>query len=135
MHSTPNILHLNYGNKIIAYVLRPVKKGEQLFISYFNRNEKVTNAQKSLNFQCKCSKCVPCWRQEDRVRIQSDLNYLFFANVEDSDFEDHTKRSVLKEKIQKFFAKYGRLPWSPEFIAMEVGFVKCYMEELSAWDY
>lgn len=130
-----NLCLLTYGNKMIAYVLRPVKKGEQLFISYYNQNANVPSAQKALEFQCKCSKCVPCWKQEDRIRIQSDINYLFFMHVEDSDFKDCKKRSVLKVKFQKFFTKFGRLPWSPEFIAMEIGFAQCCSEELAAWDY
>lgn len=131
----PNTLRINYGNKMIAYILRPVKMGEQLFINYATGSENVINMQRTLRFQCKCSKCEPCWKQEDRNQINSDPDYLFFAHVKREEFKDHRKRSILKAKLQNLLTIYGRLAWSPEFELIEFYFEKCCMEELSAWKY
>lgn len=131
----PNTLRINYGNKMIAYILRPIKAGEQLFISYAMGRENVRNMQKTLCFQCKCSKCVPCWKEEDRIQMKSDLNYLFFTRVKRSDLKELRKRLFLKAKLENLLTKYGRLPWTAEFEMIEFCYEKCCMEDLSTWEY
>lgn len=131
----PNTLRINYGNKMIAYVLRPVKKGEQLFISYATGNEHVSSMQKTLVFQCKCSKCVQCWKQEDRNQLKSDQDYLFFQRVQRADCREARKRSFLKGKLENLLGKYGRLPWTREIDLIELFYEKCCMDDLSTWEY
>lgn len=104
---------------MIGYVQRPVKKGEQLFIDYFWGKD-ASIGQKNLDFECKCTKCVPCWKEEDRKRIQMDPDFSFvLANAQHKDVRNHQERSVLKAKLESLMSKYGRLPWSPEFRAIE----------------
>lgn len=129
----PNVLHVSHGNVMIGFVLRPVKKGEQLFIHY-DRDVDIVDLQHTCNFQCKCTKCVPCWKLKDRRRIQSDVDFLFFKSVHVSEFDDHKKRLYFMKRFQKFFTNYGRLPWSHEIARLEFGYLICYMKELEAAD-
>lgn len=131
----PNILNTSFGNKTIGYVQRAVKKGEQLFIHYFQGEDITASAQKVFNFQCKCSKCVPRWKQEDRNRIQMDPDFQLLARVPDEDFKNHKTLSVLKAKVKSLLAKYGRLPWSPELKKIEYWYRNCCVEESPYVDY
>lgn len=131
----PNVLHLIRGNKMIGYVKRPVKKGEQLFIDNFSGREDTLFRQMNLDFRCKCSKCVPCWKEPDCMRIQMDPDYYFFVSVENKDFKNHKKRSIIKAKLENLLSKYGRLPWSSEFEMIDFCYGKCCTEEISFMDY
>lgn len=133
----PNTLQLINGNKMIAFIIRPVKKGEQLFIDYFRGNADASTGQQMLDFKCECSKCVRCWRFADSIRMKMDADYLYLgrSNVKNKDLEDHKKRPVFKEKFQNWLVKFGRLPWSPECEMMELGYIKCCKEDFFAWDY
>lgn len=46
----PNVLHVSHGNKMIGFVVRPVKKGEQLFISYFDNTTDIIQRQRYTQF-------------------------------------------------------------------------------------
>lgn len=126
----PNVLRASHGNKMVGLTIRPVRTGEQLFIEYDGSS--TSHVQRTLHFRCKCSKCIPCWKLEDRIRIQSDRDFLFFQKVDFDEFDDHKKRKYFMGRFQRFFSNYGRLPWSRELAKMEVGYLVCFEKELAA---
>lgn len=105
IHAHRKFLHLICWNKMIGYVQRSVKMGEQLFIKYFGDNGNIINFQKTHNFQCKCIKCVSQWKPGDNIHFQSDPNYLLVLHMTDSDFKDPKKMASHKGKTLQFFNK------------------------------
>lgn len=110
----PNILFSRDADKYIGYIVRPVKKGEQLLASYINADttpEKKKMVFEDLQIECKCSKCEPCFKQEDCIRMQFDFDYQFISAFDEKDMYDHLLRFILKGKCCKFLSEFGRLPW------------------------
>lgn len=115
----PNILITNFGKQLIGHIVRPVKRGEQLFSRYYHEHLPTEQQQAYLHekfqFQCKCSKCLPSYNEEDRVRMQLDPRYQFIIGFDkDSMIMDAMTRPLLILKCYEFMDKYGRLPWSKE---------------------
>lgn len=139
----PNVTILPYDAYNVVIAVRPIKKGDQLLVSYF-RNEpsslETAMRQKYLNevyqFQCKCERCQPkCDQRELTVAadvMTSDENFKFIKNNEHSlDVEcDHCKSlnaNSLMSECANFLSKYGKKAWTGE---MEY-IVNCYVRVLS----
>lgn len=94
--------------------------GEQLFIEYYRGKDddgiglQQTDVSENFQFQCKCSKCIPSWEEEDRMKMRGDPDFVFINQIDASHYVESEKRSVLKRKVLKFLNEYGRLPWSIE---------------------
>lgn len=100
-----NVTIERYENQVFVYTVRPIEKGEQLFIE--NKKPKSDAAQ------CKCSKCVPVgWKKQDEIRLSTEPDYRFIVLSGVTDYDNPEKRLVLKSKLIKLLQKYGRLPWS-----------------------
>lgn len=115
-----NVSILRHGHQTFILVVRPVKKGEQLTI-----------VGKSDDRQCKCSKCIPIWKQEDEYRFVSEPDYRYIMEFHTDDFNDPVHGPILKEKMVMLLNKYGRLPWSPELESFVVLFDHCMQAEFS----
>lgn len=113
----PNIMLAKYAKKTLAYAVLPIEKGQQLFIKYDNRpntQEQQAMLQDQFHFTCKCSKCKPCYKQEDRERMQLDRNFEVIVQANDDWIANQELRSKLRTMCCEFFEKFGKLPWSPE---------------------
>lgn len=128
----PNVALGKYANQMIAYTIRPVAKGQQLFIKYgqLTSAQAKQNVQDKFNFKCKCSKCVPCHKQEDRAQMRSDQNYQVIFWTDNSMLSNHDMRSMLKETCIEFLRKFGHLPWSPELEVASTQLQKCISADL-----
>lgn len=88
----PNAMHCRQGNQMFICTVRPIKKGEQSFIKYSSTSEEIgfqqTDLPRNFQFQCKCSKCIQCWKLEDCMRIQMDTDFLFISQIDQSCFEN-----------------------------------------------
>lgn len=100
-----NVMVKHAKNQMFVYTVRPVKKGERLLVEDF---------LKKADSQCKCSKCVPSWTQEDQMRLELEPDYQFFAFFTADDFNDKGKRMILKKILGNLLRKYGQSPWSPQ---------------------
>lgn len=128
----PNVALGKFANQMIAYTIRPVKKGQQLFIKYGQQTsaQAKQNIQDKFAFVCNCSKCVPCHKQEDRVQMRSDENYEIIFWMDNSLISNNDLRSMLKESCIDFLRKFGHLPWSPELEIASTQLQKCISADL-----
>lgn len=119
----PNLYNYAVGNQKYCVTIRPVKKGEQLFISYLGKCEDQSTQQRQhelkmrWNFDCKCDRCEP--RRVDNNKMRQDSCFKFVYRHFKSDPADFMNTILLKKKCIKFLQKYGHLPFSNEldFIA------------------
>lgn len=116
---TPNVCVTFSGNQQMAITIRPVKKGDQLFTEYKNVDKE------NFPFVCKCSKCVPCYKYDDCLRMKSDPIFDFILRSNQTYFSDDTKFLTLKSKCHEFLTKYGHLPWSNEIEFVSEKFENC----------
>lgn len=124
---SPNLYSFTVGNREVCVTIRPIKKGDQLFISYFG-NEKTTKERQSIlkqtfEFDCKCEKCIPHGQSTDRKNMKSDGCFLFLS-CNTCDLSNDDQRLQFEKKCIEFLQKFGHLPWSEE-----IGFVTDIFED------
>lgn len=117
-----NATFQRHGNQIFVYAIRPVKKGERLTIH---------NAKVKSDNQCKCSKCVPKWKQSDLNRFESEPDYQSLMQHHTDHIKDSETRHMLMAKMVNLLQKYGRLPWTPEFEGISMIYDHCMHAEYS----
>lgn len=115
----PNLLNIGTDADQLCITLRPIKKGEQLFVTYAINNDLPTVLRqyallRTFGFDCQCEKCVPRSSSSDRELIKSNKYYKYMIANRDKDFLDEKTRSVLKQICERFLNECGRLPWCPE---------------------
>lgn len=109
----PNLLQY-FERKQHLVTIRPVKKGDQLFICYLgkgnqSRDERQKTLKSNWNFVCTCEKCYPKNNTFDQSIIVSDPHFEFVRNgyLEEESIE------VLR-KCSEILNKYGHSSWSEE---------------------
>lgn len=120
----PNLLHYMSENKSISIVSRPIKKGEQLFITYSDKIflEPLIVRQKYLwdgfGFRCDCEKCLNLNWPISSESIKSDSDYQYLLNQMDDDklidYRDYPKCSILKQICLLILKKYQNISWTTE---------------------
>lgn len=121
-HSTPN--EVGY-----CVTMRPIQKGEQIFINYLGNEckESLEHRQKSLktwDFECKCEKCVFQSSSEktsydERQKIKSNPSFKFVIKncqknyCKESNADLHI-RPRLKRECVNFLQQFGHLVLTPE---------------------
>ncbi|XP_037051838.1 uncharacterized protein LOC119085527 [Bradysia coprophila] len=119
-HSCAPNLYTRYTGKVHHCItIRPVKKGEQLFINYLG-TQKQTLSQRQAelkskwNFLCNCDKCEPLGESIDRETMVGDPAYSFITeNCKETD-----KASVVFDESENFLNKYAHT-WSEEVEAVQ----------------
>lgn len=117
----PNVVHIYDGNKQMCTTIKPVKKGQQLFITYYkdllmkSTHERQKKLRDTFKFTCQCSRCVPKFRNIDSLTMQQDPNFQYIKDSE-CDLRKVTSEELLiqKEKCFQFMRKYGHFPCSEE---------------------
>lgn len=123
------------ANKIICYTVRPIKKGEQVFIRYKTDTTDLTTKERQMflrdnfRFDCKCSMCVPCYKEEDRVRMRLDPIYQLLTSRRTIN-DMMQRKSNGKAKFCNFLNKYGHLPWCYEIHLVRSGLDDIMRQEL-----
>lgn len=120
----PNASYERHGNKIYVFALRPVTKGDELFI---HNGKKKSDT----DIQCTCSKCVPKWKQIDLDRMKSDQDYQDLMQYRMNDVKDPVKHPIIKAKLENLMKNYGRMPWTPEFDGISCLYDHCLRAEYS----
>lgn len=112
----PNIIKLGKDNVAVCKALLPIKKGEQLFITYiddeaFDMTEKQRNDQLEwiYGFRCKCELCRTGVKQGER--LQADADFIYIATnlprlIENFDID--LLRDI-KSRCIKFLKKYPKM--------------------------
>lgn len=114
----PNVLTSWYENKSVAITSRPIKKGDQLFVSYgkqyFVEPRSIREAQlwEDFGFHCECEKCGNDEWPVSSTRIESDPDYQFLVeNSKDLSVFEVGKRLSLKRKCVDILVKYSDAVW------------------------
>lgn len=117
VHSTfnhscvPNAMNFLRSNKQISISARPLKKNEQIFISYmaFDVEERREKLKSVWGFICECEVCCPTNDDTtNRKLIASDSSYKFVLK------NGNDKSELVKKKCIQFLNRYGRSQWSKE---------------------
>lgn len=136
---TPNLCLTPFRNLQIGVTIRPVKKDEQLFITYRplleiyskTTEERQESLKKNMGFECECSKCVPRYQQNDQWMMQMDSNYQFIYKffIENTSAISIEQCLLLKAECFEFLRKFGHLPWSEEIEIAMMCYVHCIDQE------
>ncbi|XP_055295206.1 SET and MYND domain-containing protein 4-like [Sitodiplosis mosellana] len=130
----PNAFNHVIDNQSVLITIRPVEKGEQLFISYLGEEtEKSTDFRRmslmnDFGFFCECDKCVPRCSRSDRVAMEMDSYFKYIKQNYKIAFDEKVRRIALKEVCIRFLNKYGHLPWSDELNLVTFCYVKWFFE-------
>lgn len=111
---SPNVLQYFAGKQYLI-TIKPVKRGDQLFISYLGtQKQSLQQRQEKLklywNFWCKCERCEPTGVAVDQKVIASDSNFEFILK---NAYVEEKSMSILKN-CSNFLNEYGHSPWSEE---------------------
>lgn len=118
----PNLNFATMGNLGYCVSVRPIKKGDQVFINYLGDDvhKPLDQRKKSLlcnwGFECKCDKCEVAGDTPEHEFMKTDpaLKYIIRNFEHDQCTTDSAKRFQLKKQCIKFLKKFGHLSWSSE---------------------
>lgn len=112
----PNVVHFSYGNKMVFTAIRPVKKGQHVFVIYHkdlimkSTDDRQKWLQETFKFSCECSKCVPKHLQNidsmTRAMHQDQCILKIFDEV------SNAEHSIQIENFFQFMWKYGHLSYT-----------------------
>ncbi|XP_031637132.1 uncharacterized protein LOC116349716 [Contarinia nasturtii] len=120
----PNCSKFLLANSIIVVTMRPIKKGEQLFVSYCDiRNsdkERQSILREKYEFECQCERCTlaqspTIGAQQIQLfdRIRAEVTERFIQeNFEYLASNDQDKRKELSERVMDVLYNFGRMPWN-----------------------
>lgn len=129
-----NLRCISRSNMRYGITLRPIKAGQQLFISYLTDvfgDTSVAETQQemhaSFGFRCSnCERCKPNERRswENSKLMQSDADYRFLS-LQSSDWKkindgrsEKEKQKILKEKTVDILNRFGSNHWCDELASM-----------------
>lgn len=128
----PNLFNCSSSGKKVCITIRPIKKGEQLFICY--KKDLPTRERQEIllgkwGFLCKCGKCYPHCELSDRIKMRSDSIYESLQrSVPNMDYSDEIKCNIMADECMQFLRKYGHLPWSEEIEFVQRIYTNCLMK-------
>lgn len=131
----PNVFHPRTGKQQCCITIRPVKRGQQLFISYLSSNDLSTIEQRqqklktSWGFDCTCERCVPTGEPIDFGIAEADPCYRFVVDNYDND-NNTEQLSALLDNCLQFMNKYGDSQWSTSIFTVVVILMNLYIEML-----
>lgn len=113
----PNLLNIADDDKKICITMRPVKKGQQLFVSYLNVNDAMNQRQnylmKQFGFLCHCDKSEPTYSPVDADQMLTEPDYQFLQRNCNANFMNDRIRLDIERKSCKLLNRYGHL-WTSE---------------------
>jgi hypothetical protein len=111
----PNIVNVSIDNKFACVVTKPIKKGQQLLVSYTdtfavqeNRDMRRSKLLREFNFLCGCEACENDFKLMKMKRVDGDFVYPNFELPENHD-EAVGELKKLSEYIKENFDRYPSL--------------------------
>lgn len=119
----PNVATVSCDDTLTAIAIRPIKEGEQLFISYFGRDNNRDTAGRTRHFNeffdfvCQCERCrstakfIPFLNSYNLEWIQYVI-----ANCHNKEFDFSNESTVTyaHDKCAEYARVNGRKPWTDE---------------------
>lgn len=122
----PNVVCLFYDKQLVCKAIKPIKKGEQLFISYMevvevqNNDERRDHLASVYGFHCQCQLCS--MKSNELVSspaMAADPNYKFAERNFLPSMFNETAMKTVREKLMKFLRKWGPLKPAKELIIVQ----------------
>lgn len=118
---TPNVANFDYDGDMMFITARPVKKGQELHLSYFwplisNKRERQKAIWEQRETVCRCSLCGGTSAssvQQRRMNDDPDYRYILL-NYKDTSHSSKTVEKQILEKCKTFLKRYAEVPWSKE---------------------
>lgn len=129
----PNVIGMyTDGNVRFCKTIRPIKAGQQMFITYLgdvNCKDTVDDCQSILyqnfGFECKCERCKPDKRSRalNSCNMQLDRDYQFLSTklyefIDDGVGTKEEKKSILEQKTVDILNRFGDKHWCDELAAV-----------------
>lgn len=117
----PNVLIGDRDGKNLYITIRPIEKGEQLKVSYFeflkdpkaDRNDALRTIR---NIICKCARCegvIPTRSQRNQIHHDPDFQFILSNFPKLNQTDDAAVQEMIKRCIA-FASKYRKVPWYEE---------------------
>lgn len=112
----PNLISFECGNKTIFTTIKPVAKGEQLFVFYLgygmmDQSKETRNMNENFGFQCKCEKCLSGNNWNPIMPADPEYHHILmqFRQYEQAIVNNECKElcSELKSGCINLLRKYG----------------------------
>lgn len=116
---TPNVLWANNSDRSVCIAIRPIRCGEQLFISYIGNVEQTKHERQQQlfdywQFWCRCDRCEPNGTTAVHMDLLSDMDFRSIERYRLRGFADDANRVALKERCARCLTRYGSDKWSIE---------------------
>lgn len=126
----PNVVHYNCDGKHACTTIRPIKKGEQLFVTYvpYSLNNRRRVLHDLFGFWCKCTKCVPvAFKPYQKALMEHDADFLALLRLLMKYFPipDVKERTLIKNHCVKFLNRFGHLPCNYILEEITQALVRC----------
>ncbi|XP_031629227.1 SET and MYND domain-containing protein 4-like [Contarinia nasturtii] len=110
----PNVAWFSVGNRLVCKVLRPIRKGEQIFRTYFSSAYTQSSVSSSLiadflkyqyQFECKCSICLKECEIHSNRETNLENNSLYNDAFACELLSVNAYKNLPLEKIESYIAK------------------------------
>lgn len=127
----PNAYYMNQSTVGQLVTVRPIKRGDQVFINYLGdvvdrlRDYRRRYIEKYWHFFCKCDRCEPPTNEAERVKNERDMfadpDFQYFLRHRDHVHlpADNERRIRLKQVCVNILSKYGHI-WSSEMNTIQM---------------
>lgn len=121
----PNIDMIPGDDFKFCVTIRPIKMGEQLFVSYFRNDTqrrsienktRQDNLRKMFDFECECERCCnkhPTSAQRNAMKKDEAFDYITL-NAKPPSKYSQPESTMMITKCLEFLNKYGHLKWAQE---------------------
>lgn len=128
----PNVLTTTINNRMICRTIRPIRRGEQLFISYFNdltpsSDKRRKDIEETWNFCCCCEACKPIdnnnpnyLAEVDDKRLQTIVQLLDRTSATQIEIEQW------KRLCEDVLNDFGHGPWTAELQTIVQFYANCW---------
>lgn len=119
----PNVCHVLKNGSVNCIVIRPIKKGDELFISYITLHDSQSDVQRQLllkqrGVDCDCQRCeLKVSSSNPQMKADSnfqDIQRMFKVQMFYNGFYDGKKIDAMKKKCFDFLHKFGQMRCSTE---------------------
>lgn len=129
---SPNLLNYSINGLQLCITIRPIKKGDQLFVSYscddLPTEDRQIQLMQHYGFHCKCDKCEPKYTADDVAKLVAESGFKYVKRNLNSNITDKKIRTEVKKKCIKLLNKYGHV-WMPELEIIMDMYIKTELHE------
>lgn len=129
---TPNVITTVINNQMICRTIRPIRRGEQLFISYLNdlapsSDKQRRDIEETWHFCCCCEVCKPIDNNNyDYLALPSDKRFQAIDQLIDRTSATQIEIEQWKRLCEDVLNDFGRGPWTTELQTVMQFYTNCW---------